>query len=207
MDLHGRKFAPTWTRLSETADAGSRGIVLQDDVDWRVGQHIVVTTSIFKDEFDNQNEVRAIAEVSEDGRRLVLDSPLTFHHYGGPEYQCEVALLSRSILIQGAPSTKASKVGPHIRLQKPSRIRGVQAFRAGQLNVMGAYPFHFHMVGDGEDSYFTDNSVYQSYYRCYTVHGTNGALVKDNVGFDVNGHCFYVEDGVEEGNQVSGFLN
>lgn len=63
---------------------------------------------------------------------------------------------------------------------------------------MGAYPFHFHMIGNGTGSFLTDNSVYHSYFRCYTVHGTSNSVVKDNVAFDANGHCYYLEDGVEE---------
>ncbi len=30
------------------------------------------------------------------------------------------------------------------------------------------------------------------------VHGTSGLVVKDNVGFHVDGHAVYLEDGVEE---------
>ena len=37
------------------------------------------------------------------------------------------------------------------------------------------------------------SSPRSSFYRCYVVHATNDLLVKDNVGFDVHGHCFYVQ--------------
>ncbi len=40
-------------------------------------------------------------------------------------------------------------------------------YRMGQLNVLGAYPFHFHMVGwVSGDSYIKDCAVYNSFYRC-----------------------------------------
>ena len=35
----------------------------------------------------------------------------------------------------------------------------------------------------------------RSFFRCLTVHGTGGLLVESNVGFDVTGHCFYLEVG------------
>ena len=35
------------------------------------------------------------------------------------------------------------------------------------------------------------------------IHGTHGLLVADNVGFHVQGSCFYIEDGVEERNLLS----
>jgi hypothetical protein len=32
------------------------------------------------------------------------------------------------------------------------------------------------------------------------IHATNGMMVQDNTAFHVNGHAFYMEDGVEEDN-------
>jgi hypothetical protein len=78
LDLHGKLFAPTWTRLAQvqhrllphcgpltsnsqchasclllpqTATAGSTSLKLQDAVPgWEAGQQVVVTTTIWKDE-------------------------------------------------------------------------------------------------------------------------------------------------------------
>ncbi len=38
----------------------------------------------------------------------------------------------------------------------------------------------------------------------YTIHGTHGLLVQGNTGFHIQGHCFYLEDGVEERNRMDG---
>ncbi|KAI7839068.1 hypothetical protein COHA_007210 [Chlorella ohadii] len=201
LDLHGKLFTPTWTRLAQTANAGASSLQLQDPVrSWEAGQQVVVTTTIWKDEQENQNEVVTISSVSSDGRTMYLTQPLQYQHYGGPEYQAEVGLLSRYIL--GDASTEQSKRGVHIRNEGRARIRGVQAFRAGQNNVLGAYPFHWHFAGDASGQMATDNSVYRSFYRCYTIHATNNLLLQNNVGFDVQGHCFYIEDGVEEYNTI-----
>lgn len=32
------------------------------------------------------------------------------------------------------------------------------------------------------------------------MHGTSGLLIKDTIGFDTLGHCFFLEDGVEQRN-------
>lgn len=37
----------------------------------------------------------------------------------------------------------------------------------------------------------------RSYYRCFTIHATNNLLLQNNVGFDITGHCFYIEVGNE----------
>lgn len=63
---------------------------------------------------------------------------------------------------------------------------------------------HFHVLGDGcSDCYFKDSSVHRSFYRCISIHGTNSATVSENVGYDIQGYCFYFEDGVEENNEMS----
>ena len=74
----------------------------------------------------------------------------------------------------------------------------------GQTNVLGRYPFHWHMLENGcEDCYFKDNSIHRSFYRCISIHGTHGTLVSENVAYDVSGYCYYLEDGVEEDNTLS----
>ena len=51
-------FSPTWTRLDGTAAAGQSWVRLKEGVNWRPGQLVAVMTSIFRDEWNNQNEAR-----------------------------------------------------------------------------------------------------------------------------------------------------
>src|SRR5690606_19073884 len=39
-------------------------------------------------------------------------------------------------------------------------------------------------------------------HRCVTIHGTNGVLVEDVVAYRTYGHCFFLEDGDETGNEL-----
>ncbi|KAG2489710.1 hypothetical protein HYH03_011817 [Edaphochlamys debaryana] len=206
VDMHGALYTPTWTRLAQTAANGSSSVVLRDAVNWKAGQLVVIPTSIWKDECRNQNEVRQIASVSADRKTLTFTTALQFLHYGGPEYQTEVVLLSRNILLQGTPDTASLLAGGHVRIESQlGRIRGVMAYRMGQQLAMGSYPFHFHMAGDvGGNSYLTDNSVYASYWRAYTIHGTHALQVRSNTAFHVHGSAFYIEDAAEERNTIDG---
>ncbi|MBO9517021.1 MAG: hypothetical protein J7493_03035, partial [Porphyrobacter sp.] len=43
--------------------------------------------------------------------------------------------------------------------------------------------------------------IHDTYSRCVTVHGTNNVRVENNVTFNTVGHCFFLEDAVETGNQ------
>eukprot|EP00474_Spongospora_subterranea_P005425 CRZ05883.1 hypothetical protein [Spongospora subterranea] len=66
---------------------------------------------------------------------------------------------------------------------------------------MGRYPFHIHMAGlNGRNSFLKSSSIHHSFYRCISVHGSYNALVSENVAYSIVGHCYYIEDGVEENN-------
>jgi hypothetical protein len=202
LDLHGMLFQPTWTRLSATASAAATVIKLKEKVNWQPGQQVVVVTTIWMDEQQNQNEVRTIKSIQQGGYAVEVTQPLVFSHYGGPEYQAEVGLLSRNIILSSHRSTEQDQKGGHVKVEGEARIRGVQGFRLGQRNVLGAYPFHLHQIGNAYTSYVQDCSVYRSYYRCVVLRGTSHATISDNVAFDVAGNCFYLEDGVEEDNVI-----
>ena len=46
-----------------------------------------------------------------------------------------------------------------------------------------------------------NSAIHDTYSRCVTVHGTNNVRVENNVTFNTVGHCFFLEDAVETGNQ------
>ncbi len=231
LEIHGRLFQPTWTRLARTAAAGANFIYLQDSVNWPIGSTILIVTSIFYDcptkwqdycrpcwditctsaPITHQNEIRRVRGIFSDpyepsGSLILLDSPLTNLHYGGYEYQSEVAILSRTINLRGVDYGDNTGFGGHtksIGTSAIAKISGVAATFMGQLNVLGRYPFHLHMMGNGSNSiqsYFQDCSVIDSQFRAYVIHGTNSSRISRNIAYNVNGNGYYLEDGVEENN-------
>ena len=96
--------------------------------------------------------------------------------------------------------------GGHIMMRGTAavgRISGVQLTRVGQTNVLGRYPLHFHFVGNGgSNSFIQDSSFWHSYYRCVSIHATNNTRLSRNVAHDITGYCYYLEDGVENGNTL-----
>lgn len=206
LDMFGRLYQPTWTRLAATASAGASALSLAEVVDWEPGQKLVIATSHRVDyPFADENEVRTIASV--DGANVTLDSPLEHQHYGGPEYQVEVGLLSRSLKFRPSErlTTAAPLFGGHIMVHsKNARVSGVELYRMGQQNFLGRYPFHFHRAGDvAGGGYLTDSSIWNSNFRCAVLHRTDRAALSRNVAFDTWGHCYYLEDGVEMNNELS----
>eukprot|EP00475_Leptophrys_vorax_P012438 TRINITY_DN1888_c0_g1_i1.p1 TRINITY_DN1888_c0_g1~~TRINITY_DN1888_c0_g1_i1.p1 ORF type:complete len:1154 (-),score=257.11 TRINITY_DN1888_c0_g1_i1:36-3497(-) len=237
LDVFGARYYPTWSRLAVSASPGDVVIYVQDIVNWQVGQSVVITTTELKDSRDfTHNEVRNIVSVvtiaGKNVSQITLDNKLAYFHYGGREYQAEVGLLSRNILVQGDPqnseptdispvvcydlnsnyssypcsNTSLTGFGGHIFVTGTStaRVSGLELFRMGQTNILARYPFHLHLLLQlGNNSFITDSAVHRSFYRCFSVHQTHNSLVSENVAFDAIGHCYYLEEGVEENNTFS----
>lgn len=66
----------------------------------------------------------------------------------------------------------------------------------GQPQITGRYCIHFHMNGDVAESEVTGNAVHHSFARVLTIHAIHFLRVKDNVGYLVRGHNFFIEDGI-----------
>jgi len=80
-------------------------------------------------------------------------------------------------------------------------VEGVEFNRMGQNLTLARYPIHWHLVGDAKGQYIRNAAIHDTYNRCVTVHGTNFLRVENNVTYNTVGHCFFLEDGVEHGNE------
>uniref|UniRef100_A0AAR2JT76 G8 domain-containing protein n=1 Tax=Pygocentrus nattereri TaxID=42514 RepID=A0AAR2JT76_PYGNA len=148
-----------------------------------------------------------------------------FTHMGeivdGVDMRAEVALLSRNILVQGEMERSCyaknwcqyfshDTFGGHIKILgnfTSVHLSQVELKHMGQQAVRGSYPIHFHLCGDvdqqggyNQPTYLDSLSIHHSFSRCVTIHATNGLLVRDTVGYDALGHCFFLEDGIEQRN-------
>ncbi len=201
LSLHGDR-EHTWSKLAETAAAGSSRIEVLDASGWRVGDEIVLASTDFN---PRQAEKRTIAAIR--GNAITLDRPLEYMHFGeitfGVDERGEVGLLTRNIRIQASEDAEDNYFGGHIMamLQPDVRISGVELTRMGQHMNLARYPMHWHLVGEGQGQYIQNSAIHHTYSRCVTVHGTNNVRVENNVTFDTVGHCFFLEDAVETGNQ------
>ncbi|XP_069332505.1 cell surface hyaluronidase CEMIP2 isoform X2 [Eulemur rufifrons] len=149
-----------------------------------------------------------------------------FLHMGeiidGVDMRAEVGVLTRNVVIQGEMEDSCyaenqcqffdyDTFGGHVTITKnftSVHLSYVELRHMGQQQL-GRYPLHFHLCGDVDSkggyrhATFVDGlSIHHSFSRCITVHGTNGLLIKDTIGFDTLGHCFFLEDGVEQRNTL-----
>ncbi|MGZ6012925.1 MAG: G8 domain-containing protein, partial [Caulobacteraceae bacterium] len=201
LSLHGdRKNA--WTKLSATAKAGATKIQVLNASSWRKGDVIALASTDFD---PAQAEERTIAAVA--GNTVTLDKPLTYMHFGritdGVDERGEVGLLTRNILIHASDDAEKTYFGGHIMAMAGSRmyVSGVELSRMGQNMHLARYPIHWHIEGDGQGQYIENSAIHDTYSRCVTVHGTNNLRIQNNVTYNTVGHCYFMEDAVETGNQ------
>uniref|UniRef100_A0A8B9RZW9 hyaluronoglucosaminidase n=1 Tax=Accipiter nisus TaxID=211598 RepID=A0A8B9RZW9_9AVES len=149
-----------------------------------------------------------------------------FPHVGevidGVDMRAEVGVLTRNILIKGETENTCYRekecqffnydtFGGHIKILKnftSVHLSYVELKQMGQQQI-GSYPVHFHLCGDVDEkggysfkTYLEGLSIHHCFSRCVTVHGTNGLLIKDTIGYDTLGHCFFTEDGIEQRNTL-----
>jgi len=201
LNLHGNR-THTWTKLSETAEAGSTRIEVLDASGWKVGDEIVLASTDFN---PRQAETRHVTAIR--GNTLTLDEPLDYMHFGEITFDVdergEVGLLTRNIKIQASADAEESFFGGHMMAMPGSRmfVEGVELTRMGQNLTLARYPIHWHLVGDAQGQYIRNAAIHNTYNRCVTVHGTHYLQVENNVTYNTVGHCFFLEDGIEHGNQ------
>jgi hypothetical protein len=202
LNLHGDR-TNAWTKLASTANAGSTSIQVLNAAGWRVGDEIVLASTDFD---PRQSERRIISAIR--GNTITLDKKLDFMHFGKITFDVdergEVGLLTRNIKLQAsADAEQAPFYGGHVMAMGASKmfVEGVEFNRMGQNLTLARYPIHWHLVGDARGQYIRNASIHDTYNRCVTVHGTNNLQVENNVTYNTVGHCFFLEDGIETGNQ------
>jgi len=98
LSLHGDR-KNTWTKLADTANAGSTSIQVLDASGWRTGDEIVLASTDFD---PRQAERRTISAIK--GNTITLDKKLDSMHFGKITFDVdqrgEVRMLSRNIVIQ-----------------------------------------------------------------------------------------------------------
>jgi cell migration-inducing and hyaluronan-binding protein len=210
LDLHG---APRvgWTRLAATAPAGAAQLQLEREVDWAAGDRIVLAPTDFEPAQYDEAVVKEVA-----GRTVTLEQPLRYRHWGELQTvagrtldeRAEVGLLSRNVVFRGDEACAASGYCAHVIAFQGGtmRIEGVELHLVGQKFKVARYPIHWHVAQDVGGQYARGNSIWRTFNRCVTVHGSHAAVVEGNVCHDHLGHGYFLEDGVEARNVIAGNL-
>ncbi|CAM4636768.1 unnamed protein product [Leuciscus chuanchicus] len=205
LELYGMPHNVYHTKLASTSQAGNSTLSLQEPVDWKVGEKILLSTTSYD---PWQTEIRTITAISDYGRTLTLDQPLSFTHIGesysvpgtSRSYQLagNVALLTRNIKIIGqeSPEMYTQSYGARVLVgtffsegiscRGKAQIRNVQFYHTGQegWNDLSdpRYSLVFYNLGGvvGE-SYVKGCAFHDGFAPAIGVFGTDGLSIDDNV--------------------------
>uniref|UniRef100_K7FSZ3 hyaluronoglucosaminidase n=1 Tax=Pelodiscus sinensis TaxID=13735 RepID=K7FSZ3_PELSI len=203
----------------------SKGIILNlvDEVtSWLPGNRIVIASTDYSMHQAEEFNLLPCPECK--SNQVKIDGSPLYLHIGevidGIDMRAEVGLLTRNILIQGEMEDSCygqnqchffsyDTFGGQIKIQKDFtsvHMSGVELKNMGQ-QILGSYPVHFHLAGDVDEkggyespTYLDNLAIHHCFSRCIAIHGTHGLLVKDTIGYDTLGHCFFLEDGLEQRN-------
>ncbi len=210
LELHGQPRL-NWTRLAKSVRIGDAQLTLAAAPNWQPGDRIVLAST----DYDmRQAETATVKSVS--GAVVTLEAPLKNGHYGdlqtlsgqALDERAEVGLLTHNVVVQGDDSSVETSFGGQIMLMMGAqgRLSSVELTHMGQQGFVRRYPIHFHMMGDAPTSYVKNSSLHDLYNRCLTIHGTNKLNIENNVAYNTVGHCYFMEDGAETGNTLTGNL-
>uniref|UniRef100_A0A674K9K3 hyaluronoglucosaminidase n=1 Tax=Terrapene triunguis TaxID=2587831 RepID=A0A674K9K3_9SAUR len=203
----------------------SKGIILNlvDEVtSWLPGDRIVIASTDYSMHQAEEFNLLPCPECK--SNQVKIDGSPLYLHIGevvdGIDTRAEVGLLTRNILIQGEMEESCygqnqcqffsyDTFGGQIKIQRnftSVHMAGVELKNMGQ-QILGSYPVHFHLSGDVDEkggyespTYLDNLAIHHCFSRCVAIHGTHGLLVKDTIGYDTLGHCFFLEDGLEQRN-------
>ncbi|XP_078678329.1 fibrocystin-L-like [Branchiostoma floridae x Branchiostoma belcheri] len=212
LDLHGSHHLVTWTRLSSTFAAGNNKIRVRDEVDWRPGDEIVVTSTSYD---PHQAETFSIRKVGNDRRTLYLDKPLQHTHLGETRsvsdgsrsypMAAEVGLLSRNLRV----IVTSSDDNPPVHLHVGQLTEGTRTYtgtaRISDVEFTGpssggrnqrSFAMTFtggSLIGQDQTSYVINSSVHQIQHGGLHPFDSPAINIENNVFYYTVGPTILVE--------------
>ena len=146
LDIHGCEEATPWTLLGESVSVGDTEITLNEEVQWKVGDELLLPSTSYDPEESEMVTIAAIDNSS--GRSVItLEKPVKYEHYAETEQhgdeeismRGQVARLTRCVQVRGDHETSAiNQFGAHIMIYSPGdettigRIKNVMFADVGQ---------------------------------------------------------------------------
>lgn len=203
LDLSGAAKT-AWARATTAIAAGSNTVTFAAPPSgWQVGDTVAIapTTAPTAATFATQYDTATIQAIN--GATITLAAPCTYAHPlvtvgpGMAPLGAEVMNLTRNVRLEGTPTGRAhgwitSSVAQavdyvQLRHMGPRKATGrVTYYGPVTATVLGRYPLHFHMCGDGSvGSSVKGTVVHQSGARAFVPHESNGVTFDSCIAHDV----------------------
>ncbi|XP_024413827.2 fibrocystin isoform X2 [Desmodus rotundus] len=198
VQLHSAYPKKSWTRLGADIASGNERIIVEDTVDWRPQDKIVLSSSSYE---PHEAEVLTVKEVK--GHHVRIQERLKHRHIGSVHVMedgrsirlaAEVGLLTRNIQIQPDTSCMGRLLVGSFRKSSREEFSGILQLLNVEIRNFGSPSFssiEFTHVSSG--SWITSSTLHQSCGGGIHAVASHGIILKDNIVFSTVGHGIDLE--------------
>ncbi|KAM5324484.1 fibrocystin isoform 6-T6 [Glossophaga mutica] len=198
VQLHSAYSKKSWTRLGADIASGNERIIVEDTVDWRPQDKIVLSSSSYE---PHEAEVLTVKEVK--GHHVRIQERLKHRHIGSAHVMedgrsirlaAEVGLLTRNIQIQPDISCMGRLLVGSFRKSSREEFSGILQLLNVEIQNFGSPSFssiEFTNVSSG--SWIISSTLHQSCGGGIHAVASHGIILNDNIVFGTVGHGIDLE--------------
>ncbi|XP_054425451.1 fibrocystin [Pteronotus mesoamericanus] len=198
VQLHSSYPKKSWTRLGADISSGNERIIVEDTVDWRPQDKIVLSSSSYE---PHEAEVLTVKEVK--GHHIRIQERLKHRHVGSVHVMedgryvrlaAEVGLLTRNIQIQPDTSCMGRLLVGSFRKSSREEFSGILQLLNVEIQNFGSPSFssiEFTNVSSG--SWIISSTLHQSCGGGIHAVASHGIILHDNIVFSTVGHGIDLE--------------
>jgi hypothetical protein len=195
--LYGSSPSPAWTRLTSIASRSTSSIIVQDSINWNVGDQVIIGPS-----YSNSNQDEEAVIVAVVNNSITLDRNLLYEHYGDSsltvtnsygslDARSAVGLISRNIKILGDGSNTSS-------CRIVVNANGSVVFNAVEISGCGSNQSLSALAISSTSLAvnITSSSIHNCTGKCLSVINSSNTFIENNVFYNGYRHLLYVSNAV-----------
>ncbi|XP_063089186.1 fibrocystin isoform X2 [Cavia porcellus] len=196
--LHGAYPKKSWTRLAADIAPGNDRIIVEDVVDWKPDDKIVLSSSSYE---PHEAEVLSIREVK--GHHIRVHGRLQHRHIGSSHVTedgkhislaAEVGLLARNIQIQSDTSCSGTLLVGSLRKSPREEFSGVLQFLNVEIWNFGSPLYSsIEFTNVSSESWILSSTLHQNCGGGIRASASHGIILNDNIVFGTAGHGIDLE--------------
>ncbi|XP_045658178.1 fibrocystin isoform X2 [Ursus americanus] len=198
VQLHGACSKKSWTRLAADIASGNERIIVEDMVDWRPHDKIVLSSSSYE---PHEAEVLTVKEVQ--AHHVKIHERLKHRHIGSVHVMedgryirlaAEVGLLTRNIQIQPDTSCTARLLVGSFRKSSSEEFSGVLQLSNVEIQNFGSPLYSsIELTNVSAGSWIVSSTLHQSCSGGIRAAASHGIILNDNIVFGTVGHGIDLE--------------
>ncbi|XP_048075544.1 fibrocystin isoform X3 [Ursus arctos] len=198
VQLHGACSKKSWTRLAADIASGNERIIVEDTVDWRPHDKIVLSSSSYE---PHEAEVLTVKEVQ--AHHVKIHERLKHRHIGSVHVMengryirlaAEVGLLTRNIQIQPDTSCTARLLVGSFRKSSSEEFSGVLQLSNVEIQNFGSPLYSsIELTNVSAGSWIVSSTLHQSCSGGIRAAASHGIILNDNIVFGTVGHGIDLE--------------